>query len=139
MVMRTSPRQASLRELCPFPGQNLGFGARAVIDGYAMPGLEKVPGHGRAHIAEADETDIHDFLSSYRLGVAKAWRRCRCYGCCYSLGFCGLPPQSYKNVSHETFLSDQSPKPYRPKTAGGSASDRTEHSLPQIDYWYNTH
>jgi hypothetical protein len=34
----------SLRELCPFPCQNLGLGARAVIDGYAMPGLEKVPG-----------------------------------------------------------------------------------------------
>ena len=49
-----------------FPRQRLRFVARAVIDGQAMAGREKVARDRAAHIAEPNETDIHACLPGLR-------------------------------------------------------------------------
>ena len=57
----------ALRYAPPLPRQSLRLGTCAVVDSDLMADLEKVASHRRAHIAEADETDIHDVSPSQRM------------------------------------------------------------------------
>ena len=50
------------RILCALIDERLCLGSGAVVDGDLVSSIEQAAGHGRSHIAEANESDFHDSL-----------------------------------------------------------------------------
>jgi hypothetical protein len=62
IVMTTSPRQTcAAMWYCALPGLRVGFGGGAVADSDRMTCIDEVDGHALAHLAQADESDVHGF------------------------------------------------------------------------------
>src|ERR1700722_708175 len=63
---RIAPTRVRDRDglLGPFSCQRCRFRRRAIVNGDLMAGLQQVRRHGRAHLAQPDETNFHYFAPS---------------------------------------------------------------------------